>query len=102
VQGTWVDIICRELQNHAAANARELIAATRTELDIDANSRATIVLLIALEFSKLSEAMPLFSESLASPNEQVRECAVRGLENLDSKEARRLLFEHRSNQSQRP
>jgi hypothetical protein len=92
VHGAWIDIICYELEEHAHENAQELIRATRTEINI--NSGVGRILLHVVADSKLPEAFDLFAELLQSPDETLRPYGVTGLKQLDTKAARRLLWQH--------
>lgn len=89
VRGLWIDIICDELLLNAHDHADELIAATRAGVE-----QGSTILLHVLADAKLPEALPLFAELLRSPDESLRHYGVAGLKQLDSKEARRLLWEY--------
>lgn len=93
VKGTWVDIICIEPLRHAPESADELIAATQ---DAIANAPDTAkILLHVLSDAKLPQALPLFAELLVSSDTKFHSYARTGLQKLDSKDSRRLLWEHR-------
>ncbi len=92
VQGSWVDIICYELERHASENAEELIAATRIE--IDRNSRVGRILLNVVSDAGLPEAINLFADLLQSSDVALRRYGETGLKRLDTKEARGVLWEY--------
>ncbi|WP_200949979.1 HEAT repeat domain-containing protein [Nocardioides sp. Root151] len=52
-------------------------------------------LLELLGDARSPEALPVFAGALTSPDESIRYWSEKGLEKLDTKEARRLLWEHR-------
>lgn len=91
VNGTWVDIICSELHNHAAESFSELAAA----MDAEENERVRILLLAALAEAGLPEAIPILSENLQSTQESLRYWAEYGLEKVGTKEARAILWNYR-------
>ena len=90
--GTWVDIICNELTKNARENVEELISATRVELERDSNVGRMLLHVVA--DSKLPEAFGMFVELLKSPDLTLRQYGVEGLKQLDTKEARRLIWEY--------
>ena len=92
VKGTWVNIICLELQAHAASNLSELVAAINAEED----ERVKILLLAALAESGLPEAVPVFEEYLQSVQESLRYWAKFGLEKAGTREARTALWNYRN------
>ena len=92
VHGAWVDIICLELEQHAHEFADELIAATRHEIERD--SQTGRILLVVVADSKLPEAFTLFEELLQSPDESLRPFGIDGLKQLDTKDARRLIWKY--------
>ncbi len=91
VKGTWVDIICMELQDHAADNFVELVEAIHSETD----ERVKILLLAALAEAGLPEAVPVLTESLHSSLDSLRYWAKFGLEKVGNKEARAALWAYR-------
>lgn len=88
VQGEWIDIICFELQDHATEDPAELIEAIRAP----ENKGVRLILLGVLENAAVPEAIPLFSDVLQSGDESERDYAIRGLEEIDTKEARTVLW----------
>lgn len=52
-------------------------------------------LLELLGEARSPEALPVFAEALSSPDDSIRSWGEAGLEKLHTKEARRLLWEHR-------
>ena len=91
VNGTWVDIICSELQDHAAENFSELASAIGAE----ENEQVRILLLAALAEAGLPEAIPTLAENLHSSQESLRNWAEFGLEKIGTKEARGILWNYR-------
>ena len=91
VNGTWVDIICLELQDHAAECFPELVAAIRAE----ENEPIKTLLLAALAEAGMPEAMSLLAENLHSANERLRHWSEFGLEKIGTKEARAILWNYR-------
>ena len=89
VRGSLVDIICGELQDNAAANAAELIAAFRAERD----ERVRRILLGLICEAKLPEALPVFVEHLRSEDESLRYWSEEGLRALNTPAARKALWE---------
>jgi HEAT repeat protein len=92
VNGTWVDIICLELQDHTANHLSELVAAINAEED----EGVKILLLAALAESGLPEAVPVFEEYLQSVQESLRYWAKFGLEKAGTREARTALWNYRN------
>ncbi len=91
VTGAWVDIICWQLEEHAAENLGELTIALHAEESAAIRS----ILMQALEKAALPESLPLWAEFLQSPNIGEQQYAVRALQAINTKEARRLLWEAR-------
>jgi len=91
VNGTWVDIICLELQDHAAECFSELVAA----ISAKENERIRILLLAALAEAGLPEAISILAENLHSPQESLRYWSEFGLEKIGTKEARAILWSYR-------
>ncbi len=91
INGTWVDIICLELQDHAAENFSELTATIGAE----ENERIKILLLAALAEAGLPEVTPTLAENLHSNQESLRYWAKFGLEKIGTKEARTALWNYR-------
>jgi hypothetical protein len=89
VRGSLVDIICGELQSNASTHAAELLAAFRTEH----GQRVRHILLGVICEAKLPEALPLFVEFLQSEDEGLRSWSERGLQTLDTPEARKALWD---------
>ena len=90
VGGAWLDIICWQLEEHAAENLADLTSAIRAE----ENAGIRLMLMQALENAALPESLPLWEEYLQSPNAHERQYAVRALDAINTKAARRLLWEH--------
>ncbi len=91
-QGSWIDIICHELQVNAHDHSDELITATRVELERD--SQVSRILLHVLADSRLPAAIDLFAELLRSRDHALHAYGVTGLTQLDTKDARRILYFH--------
>jgi HEAT repeat protein len=92
VRGSWVDIICGELLEAAAIHGAELIAAFRNEKD----ARVRSILLSIIAEAKLPEALSVLVETLRSEDETLRSYSERGLESLDTPEARNALWSWRN------
>lgn len=92
VQGAWIDIICWQFEEHSAETLDELMSAIRA----DENAEIRLILMGALENAALPESLPLWEEFLQSTNGDEREYAARALQAINTKEARRLLWEHHS------
>jgi HEAT repeat protein len=88
-QGSLVDIICGELEDNAAAHAAELLSAFRAE----PSEHVRLLLLGIIADARLPEALPLLVEQLRSPDERLRRWASRGLQALNTPEARKALWE---------
>jgi len=89
LQGGLSDWIGWELTDHAKDSPCEVIDAVgKCEEDY-----SRICLLMAIEIAVIPEALSLFAEILHSEIEPERECAIRGLQALNSKAARTVLFE---------
>lgn len=82
------------LRPHAAEHLDELIAEFTHEQD-DHGLRCWLLELIGEAHSP--QALPLLVEQLHSPDESLRSWAVHGLEKLDTKPARRHLYQARTN-----
>jgi HEAT repeat protein len=89
VHGSWVNIICAELQENASKIGKELVDAFRTETDIGVRR----ILLGVIAEAKILEALPTLVENLKSPDESLRYWAIEGLKGLNTPEARRALWE---------
>ena len=89
VQGAWIDYILDDLQEHAHLIADELIQALIDE----ENDRVRILLLQVVAEAGLHEATSILIGYLKSGDENLRSYAVEGLKKIDSKEARRALYE---------
>lgn len=92
VQGAWVDVICHELGQHAHEETDELLSLARSE--IGNNSWVGRILLQVIANAKLPDAFDLFAELLKSPDESLQNYAIDGLQQLNTKEARQLLWQH--------
>ena len=90
VRGAWRDIICWQLKEHAAQHLEELMSAIRA----DENAGIRLMLMGALEEAAVPESLPLWKEYLQSGNDEERQYAERALKAINTKEARRLLWEH--------
>jgi HEAT repeat protein len=75
----------------AAEYVGELIVAYSDETD----RGLRCWLLELLGEARSPEALPVFVEALATPDDPIRHRGEMGLEKLDTKEARTLLWEHR-------
>jgi hypothetical protein len=81
--------------------ASEHVADLLTEFDNEHNDHGLRCWLLELIGHARSErALPVLAEQLRSPDEALSQRAVRGLQLLDTKEARRLLWQR--NQNSRP
>ncbi len=89
VQGSLLEIVLGDLQDNAAAHAADLIAAFQAQK----SERVRLLLLATFCDAKLQEAMPLFVEHLRSDQENLRHWAERGLRDLNTPEARKVLWE---------
>jgi hypothetical protein len=89
VQGSLVDIICRELRENASCHTVELMAAFQAERD----ERVRRILLGIICEAKLPEALPVFAEHLRSEDESLRYWSEVGLRSLDTHESRKALWE---------
>ena len=67
-KGVWIDLICIELQDHAAEWADEFIAAFHTEPD----EWTRILLLSSIAEAAAPAFVPLLTESLMSGQERLR------------------------------
>jgi hypothetical protein len=86
-KGSLVDIICEELQFHAREHVGELLTAFETAND----PRIRRMLLGIISEAKLTEASALFGQYVQSEDESLRIWSIRGLEHLDTAEAREIL-----------
>lgn len=73
----------------AAEHVHDLIEAYRNESD----HGLRCWLLELLGEARSPEALPIFTEALASHDDSIRSCGRRGLETLDTEEARTVLWE---------
>jgi len=89
VHGSWVDIICQELQDHVAESVSELLTAFRAE----PNGVVRLILLGIIAEARLPEALPLLTEYLHSTDVSLQRSAEFGLQNLGTSEARQVLWE---------
>ena len=89
VQGELVDIICGVLEESARGHEAELINAANSPDNRDIRR----ILLGVIEDARIPQAMTLFADILATGDQQERPYALRGLEKLGTKTARRLLWE---------
>lgn len=67
------------------------------EAESDRGLRCWLLELIGL--ARSSDALPLLTRELDSDNESIRGWARRGLENLNTKEARTVLWQHSQNRN---
>ena len=77
------------LRPHAAEHLDDLMTAFQSEQDH--GLRCWILELIGI--AKAPAALPLLAEELRSSDESLRHWAIWGLRQLDTRDARRLLFE---------
>ena len=78
----------------AAGHVPELVDAYATETD----HGLRCWLLELLGETRSEDALPVFEEALVSPDDSTRSWAESGLEKLDTKEARTLLWSRRNGQ----
>jgi hypothetical protein len=94
VKGTWIEIICVELEVFSRKDPTELIDAIYASDD----QRVRFILLNILENSAPEEAVPILGEMIYSGDEEDRFHAVGALkrigskDGIGSKEARTILF----------
>ncbi|SFR27057.1 HEAT repeat-containing protein [Lentzea waywayandensis] len=81
------------LQRHAVELLDELIEAFRGE---EAENMRVLLLTLIGE-ARSPRALPILAEHLDHEDESLAYWAVRGLEMLDTKEARTVLYRHRAN-----
>ena len=79
----------------AASHVSELVDAYAIETD----HGLRCWLLELLGETRSEDALPALAEALASPDDSIRSWGATGLEKLDTKEARTLLWSHREGQS---
>lgn len=91
-KGTWLDILCGELGEHAAETADELIAACQSETE----EWVQAILLSVIAETGLPEFTALLTENLSADSESLRYWAKVGLEKTNAKEARTILWQFRS------
>ena len=87
-KSTAIDVICMELQDHAAGMADEFIAAFRAESD----AWVRLLLLAAMAEAASSTFIPLLTENLNAEQEDLRYWAEFGLVKVDTKESRLALW----------
>lgn len=87
-----IDVICMELQDHAAEMAAEFIAAFRAEPD----EWTRLLLLAAIAEAGSPDFIPLLTENLTSEQEDLRYWAEFGLTKINTKESRSALWLWRS------
>jgi hypothetical protein len=91
VKGAYLDALLADLENYAAEQPAEVIAAFEGVDDL----RLRVLLLAALAEAAVPAALPLFTAQLSAPEEELRSWAIQGLRRLNCKEARRLLRQAR-------
>ncbi len=84
------------LRRHAAEHLDELIEAFRAEGD---GRNMRVLLLALIGEARSPEALPVLVEHLDHEDSSLADRAVRGLEQLGTKEARIALHRHRANNS---
>lgn len=89
VKGERVEVLFWQMVKHAPQCSGELIAAFHEQED----ARMRADLLEVMAWVPLPEAFPLFAEYIRSDNESLRSWSRHGLEQLNTKEARRVLWE---------
>jgi len=92
VKGEYLDDVMGDLQEHASTNIEDLLAAFRAETD----SRVRTLLLSVIAETRSPAALPIFAEILLGDDEELQVWAARGLHVLNTKDARKLLWEARS------
>jgi hypothetical protein len=92
VPGGYWEAVFHDLAQHAPEVVDELIAACHD----DANADIRWAILEILGALPAPQALPLFAAYLTAEDESLRKWAARGLAALDTKEARRLLWEARN------
>lgn len=93
-RGGLIDIICIELRNNARDNLDDLIKAFGREED----DWIQLMLLSSIADARIPEATPFLGECLLSDNQRFREEARFGLEYLDTKESRTILWNAESSE----
>ena len=76
-----------------AANANKFIGEMIVEFKIEKNHGLKCWLLELIGESKSPKSFDILKDNLQNENESLRDWAILGLKNLNTKEARRLLFE---------
>ncbi len=89
----WIDLICWEMWDHVADDVQETVAAFHDEPD----EWVRIFLLGAVAEARCPGFIPLLQENLSSENESLSFWAEAGLKNMDTKEARTVLWQFRQN-----
>ncbi len=92
VKGAYLDALLGDLVDHLPEHLAEVIAAFRAEPD----ERVRIMLIDAISEVAPPEALEFFVENVNSPNASIRFWAERGLEKMESKEARAALWRART------
>lgn len=88
-QGELIETICGVLENNATENVDELLAA----VDNPDNDSVRIMLLGVIENVALKAAVPLWTRILQSSDQSEHTYAVSALKLINTKEARRILWE---------
>jgi HEAT repeat protein len=89
VKGDYLDAVCWDLREHACENIDDLVAAFRAQTD----RRVRSLVMAAIAESRSQKAFSLFIEILTGPDEELRPWAVRGLYQLNTREAKRILWQ---------
>lgn len=92
VRGSYLDALVADLEANAFDHSGELIAAFQAETD----KRVKTLLLSALAQAQVQDAFPLYVEHLTGPDEGLRTWAAYGLHRLNTKKARRVLWQGQS------
>ena len=91
-RGEVYEIVFWGLCDHAQEHAKELIEEFEAHQESDTELKYTFLEILAQ--GQVREAFPVFRNSLNSPDARLRCWAELALKKLDTKEARRVLFEH--------
>ena len=85
----WEDVFW-DLTTHASEYIHELMA----DFQEEKNREMRITLLELIHYARSPEAFHLLVEQLHADNAELRFWAIRGLQDLDTKEARRFLWDY--------
>ena len=79
--------------------ASDVVTQLMQEYESESDHGLRCWLLELIGEARSTDAMPILSRELRSDDESIRDWARRGLENLDTKEARTLLWQEAQNRS---